>query len=97
MVVSSQAHDFARRINAAWRKSVEGIFEAGRLLVGAKAALGHGAFTKIRNGIAVFTSDGRAIDGHRVRPTIIKSDTCVAFAAELGDPPRIDAVIGCRA
>jgi N6-adenosine-specific RNA methylase IME4 len=38
---------WAVRITAAWRKSVEGVIEAGRLLSQAKAALPHGAFSEM--------------------------------------------------
>jgi len=39
------AEDFAARIGAAWQKSVEAIFETGRLIAEAKEALPHGDFT----------------------------------------------------
>ena len=38
------ASDWASRINARWRHSVENIIEAGRLLIDAKASLAHGQF-----------------------------------------------------
>jgi hypothetical protein len=37
--------DWAGRIASAWQRSVSSIFEAGRLIADAKAALPHGAFT----------------------------------------------------
>lgn len=36
---------WARRIGGAWQKSIDAIFETGRLIAEAKAALPHGAFT----------------------------------------------------
>lgn len=39
------AQDWADRIGTAWRKSVEAIFETGRLIAQAKDALPHGEFT----------------------------------------------------
>lgn len=39
---NAPASAWAQRINAAWRKSHESIFEAGRLLIAAKGALPHG-------------------------------------------------------
>jgi N6-adenosine-specific RNA methylase IME4 len=41
---SKAVAEWAGRIVAAWRKSVDGILEAGRLLAEAKAVLPHGAF-----------------------------------------------------
>lgn len=41
----SGAESWARRIGGAWQKSVDAIFETGRLIAEAKAALPHGAFT----------------------------------------------------
>lgn len=38
---------WAGRITAAWRSTLDGIFEAGRLLVEAKAALAHGQFERM--------------------------------------------------
>jgi hypothetical protein len=35
---------WARKVRAAWQKSVESIIETGRLLIEAKAALPHGGF-----------------------------------------------------
>jgi hypothetical protein len=45
-MAKTRAH-FASQITAAWRSSIEGIFEAGRLLVTAKEKLAHGEFTKM--------------------------------------------------
>ena len=42
--VETAREQWAARIAGAWRKSVEAILEAGRLLIEAKAALPHGAF-----------------------------------------------------
>lgn len=43
---------FADQITAAWNKTRDGILEAGRLLIEAKAALPHGAFTAmVENGL----------------------------------------------
>ena len=39
--------DFAARITAAWRSTIEGIFEAGRLLIEAKGKLSHGEFSRL--------------------------------------------------
>lgn len=39
------ADDWASRIGGAWQKSIDAIFETGRLLNAAKAALPHGSFT----------------------------------------------------
>lgn len=38
---------WAERINAAWQSSVDGILETGRLIIAAKDALEHGAFTEM--------------------------------------------------
>jgi hypothetical protein len=46
-VISSKGTDWkqwADRINTAWQKSVEGIIDAGRLLIEAKEDLSHGSF-----------------------------------------------------
>jgi len=40
-------HRWAERIAAAWQASLAGIFEAGRLLIAAKADLGHGEFEQM--------------------------------------------------
>jgi hypothetical protein len=42
---SLDRQEWAKRIGAAWQKSLDGIFEAGRLLIDAKADLTHGGFT----------------------------------------------------
>ncbi len=42
------ADEFAERITACWRKSVEGVIEAGRWLARAKAQLDHGEFGRMR-------------------------------------------------
>lgn len=44
------AEDFATRISASWQKSVEAIFETGRLIAQAKDALPHGDFTAMIEG-----------------------------------------------
>lgn len=41
------ADAWAGRIREAWRRSVDGIFEAGRELIAAKAALAHGQFEQM--------------------------------------------------
>jgi len=43
----NQRARWARQISAAWRASIEAIFECGRLLIAAKDALDHGKFTKM--------------------------------------------------
>ena len=43
----NQRARWARQISAAWRASIEAIFECGRLLIAAKDALDHGEFTKM--------------------------------------------------
>src|SRR5690349_19379128 len=45
------AAEYAKRITAAWLKSVESILETGRLLVEAKAALDHGQWLKMFSGM----------------------------------------------
>jgi N6-adenosine-specific RNA methylase IME4 len=45
--ISATVGVWADRIIAAWRKSVEGVIEIGRLLKEAKDALGHGPFTEM--------------------------------------------------
>jgi hypothetical protein len=47
MPLEADALHFGERISAAWQKSVEGILEAGALLVQAKTQLPHGAFQKM--------------------------------------------------
>jgi hypothetical protein len=50
MVIMATKSDWAARIKAAWQKSVDGIFETGRLLIAAKAKLPHGQFeAMVRN------------------------------------------------
>lgn len=46
---SGRAEDWAPRISAQLRKSVESIIEAGRLLIEAKAACEHGEFLRLFN------------------------------------------------
>lgn len=41
----AEAGAWARRIGGAWQKSIDAIFETGRLLIEAKASMPHGAFT----------------------------------------------------
>jgi Protein of unknown function (DUF3102) len=43
----NQRARWAGQISAAWRSSIEAIFECGRLLIAAKDALDHGEFTKM--------------------------------------------------
>lgn len=43
-VIALPRHDWADRITAAWRSSVENIIECGLLLIDAKKALSHGEF-----------------------------------------------------
>lgn len=44
---NAPAVDWAQRIGAAWQSSIDGIFETGRLLIEAKAALPHGGFQRM--------------------------------------------------
>lgn len=46
----TKAEYWAPRINAEWRKSVEGILNVGRQLIAAKEACGHGEFLRMFNG-----------------------------------------------
>jgi hypothetical protein len=46
-VRTNQPTDWSNRIITAWQKSVTGILETAQLLIEAKAALPHGAFTKM--------------------------------------------------
>jgi N6-adenosine-specific RNA methylase IME4 len=51
------AAEYAVRITACWRKSVEAIFEAGRLLTAAKGRLEHGEFIAMVRGSLPFQED----------------------------------------
>src|SRR5687767_43637 len=46
-VVPICSADFGRKITLAWQKSVEGILEAGKLLIEARAALPRGDFGRM--------------------------------------------------
>ena len=48
---------WARRIGGAWQKSIDAIFETGRLISEAKAALPHGAFGKMIENDLPFGAD----------------------------------------
>jgi hypothetical protein len=47
--------NWAERITVAWQSSVEGILEAGRLLIEAKASLPHGEFAEMVESDLPFT------------------------------------------
>jgi Protein of unknown function (DUF3102) len=47
MVVMATKSNWAARIKAAWQRSVDAIFETGRLLIAAKAKLPHGRFERM--------------------------------------------------
>lgn len=53
---SAASADWAKRIAEAWRKSLVSVLEAGQLLIEAKAALSHGAFTAMIDGDLPFGS-----------------------------------------
>lgn len=47
VMTAADTSEFVTRISAAWSRSVEAIFETGRLIAEAKAALPHGAFQRM--------------------------------------------------
>lgn len=53
----TKANYWAPRINAEWRKSVDGILNAGRQLIAAKEACDHGEFLRLFKGSANAVSD----------------------------------------
>jgi len=87
------AKNWANEIKSAWQKSVDGIFETGRLLIDAKAALPHGKFEKmVRSELPFRERTAQMLMAIAADTRLAKANHWFAFAAKLAHTLRVDTV-----
>lgn len=67
MLARTDIVSYAARIEAAWNKTRDGIFEVGRLLIEAKAALPHGGGARVA-AVDWFRRECSQIASKQIRP-----------------------------